>query len=215
MACHEGERDDMKTDINARPPRWAEALLCLLLKPKDRESVSGDLLEEYRDAVVPALGSAAGDRWYVRQVGWFLLRASWGWGALLGAALIIRYLFDTLIPPTDYRMRAATLTYTIFGACLTAGFMAAWRTRSIRAGALTSFSAATIGALLSIAGTTVMLAIWHDPETLEAWRSSGGLEEAFIDVPLNLVAIGMVLGVAGALLGKGASIALPRLETSA
>lgn len=165
----------------------------------------GDLLPKF----------ATVERRLKRQVGWFLLRASWGWGALLGAALIIRYLFDTLLPPTDYRVRAATLTYTIFGACLTAGFMAAWRTRSIRAGALTSFSAATIGALLSIAGTTVMLAIWHDPETLEAWRRSGGLQEAFIDVPLKLVAIGMVLGVAGALLGKGTSIGLPRLEKSA
>jgi hypothetical protein len=61
----------MKTGhSNARPPQWAELLLRLLLKPKDRESVSGDLLEEYRDTIVPRLGSAA-NRWYVRQVGSF------------------------------------------------------------------------------------------------------------------------------------------------
>jgi hypothetical protein len=46
-----------------------------LLKPEDRESVSGDLLEEYRETIVPTLGPAA-DRWYVRQVASFLLRAS-------------------------------------------------------------------------------------------------------------------------------------------
>jgi len=111
----------VKTDhSNARPPQWAEALLRLLLTPKDRESVSGDLLEEYRDTIVPARGPAA-DRWYVWQVGSFLLRTSWGWGAVLGAALVIRYLFDTLVPVTDYRMRATTLTYTIIGAFLLAG----------------------------------------------------------------------------------------------
>lgn len=105
--------DRMTTDYSsARPPRWAETLLRLLLPPKDRESVSGDLLEEYRDTIVPALGPAAG-RWYVRQVGSFLVRASWAWGAIVGAALVIRYLFDTLVPPTDFRMRATALTYTI------------------------------------------------------------------------------------------------------
>ena len=57
------------------PPRWAESLLCLLLEPEDRESVSGDLLEEYRQAIVPARGAGA-NRWYVRQVGWYLLRAT-------------------------------------------------------------------------------------------------------------------------------------------
>jgi hypothetical protein len=34
-----------------RPPQWAERLLRLLLKPEDRDSVSGDLLEEYRDSI--------------------------------------------------------------------------------------------------------------------------------------------------------------------
>ena len=202
----------MKTDhSNARPPQWAEALLRLLLKPKDRESVSGDLLEEYRDTIVPTRGPAA-DRWYVWQVGSFLLRTSWGWGAVLGAALVIRYLFDTLVPVTDYRMRATTLTYTIIGACLLAGFTTAWRTRSIRAGVLTSFSAATIGALLSIVGTGVMLAIWHDPATLEEWRNSGGLDEAFIDVPLKIVAIGVAMGSVGALFGKAVAKSLPMHE---
>ena len=49
------------------PPRWAESLLRILLPPEDRDSVSGDLLEEYRESIVPALGGKA-DGWYVRQV---------------------------------------------------------------------------------------------------------------------------------------------------
>lgn len=195
----------MKTgDSNVLPRRWAEALLRLLLSRRDRETVSGDLLEAYRDTIVPELGSAA-DRWYIRQVGWFLLRASWAWGAFIGAALIIRYLLDTLVPPGDYRLRAAMLGYTIIGAALSAGFGAAWRTQSIRAGVLIAISAATIGALFSIVGSGAMLAIWHDAATLEAWRNSGGLDEAFVVVPLMLVAIGAVMGFAGALLGKFAA----------
>jgi len=192
----------MNTDYaNARPPRWAEALLWLLLKPKDRESISGDLLEEYRDTIVPTLGRAA-PRWYIRQAGSLVLRASWGWGAALGLALIIRYLFDMLIPPTDYRVRAIALTYTIFGVYVLAGFRTALRTESMRAGVLTSFSAAMLGAFLSIAGTGAMLAIWHDPAIVEQWRRSGGLREAFIDVPLKLIAIAVVIGAAGAVFGK-------------
>ena len=92
MARRESEMERMKAaHSDARPPRWAEAILRLLLKPEDRESVSGDLLEEYRETIVPALGSAA-DRWYVRQVASFLFRASWTWGAILGrpASMLVR-----------------------------------------------------------------------------------------------------------------------------
>ena len=136
------------------------------------------------------------------------MRASWAWGAILGAAFVIRYLFDTLVPPTDYKMRATALTYTIMAACLLAGFSAAWRTRSMRAGVLTSLSAATVGALFSIVGTGLMLAVWHDPATLDAWRRSGGLDEAFIDVPLKLIALGAAIGALGAVLGKGVARSL-------
>jgi hypothetical protein len=184
------------------PPRWAEAILRILLKPDDRESVSGDLLEEYRDTIVPTRGRAA-DVWYIRQVAWYLLRASWVWGTPIGAVLVVRYLFDTFLPPADYRMRAALLSWTILAAFMLVGFFTAWRARSMRAGVLASTTAATIAALISIAGAAMMLAIWHDPATLEEWRRSGGLDEAFVDVPLKLIALGITMGIPGAALGKG------------
>ena len=143
------------------------------LMARDRRiarSVSAALLEEYRDTIVSARGSAA-DLWYVRQVASFLWRASRAWGAILGGALIIRYLFDTLVPVTDYLVRARILTYTIMAGCVLAGFSTAWRARSVRAGMVASFTAATIGALVSIAGTAVMLAVWHDPATLRSGRT--------------------------------------------
>jgi hypothetical protein len=207
VAYSESEMERMKTShSNAQPPRWAEAILRLTLRPKDRDSVSGDLLEEYRETIVPAIGSAA-NRWYIRQVASFLLRASWVWGAMLGAVLVIRYLFDALVPPTDYSLRTALLTYAILGVCLLSGLSAAWRGSSTTAGIVISLSAAILGALISIVGTGVMLFIWHDAATLDAWQRSGGLDEAFIDVPLKLVAIGATLGLGGAVIGKGAALA--------
>ena len=130
------------------------------------------------------------------------MRSIWRWGAFLGIALVVRYLLDTLFPPTDYVLRSTVLSYAIIAACLGASFSAAWRTRTIRTGVLIAVGATVIGGLLSIVGTAVMLAIWHDPATLQAWRSSGGLDEAFIVVPLIMVAIGGVIGFAGAVLGK-------------
>ena len=195
----------MKTPhSDARPPRWAEAILHMLLKPHDREAVSGDLLEAYRDAIVPTRGRAAG-LWYIRQVGWYLLRASWVWGTLIGSALVIRYLLDTLVPPVDYKTRASVLSWTLLGVCMLTGFLTAWRTRSMRGAVLASFTAATIGALVSILGAAMMLAVWHDPATLTEWRRSGGVDEALIDVPLTVIAFGITMGIVGAALGKGTS----------
>jgi hypothetical protein len=51
-----------------RPPRWAEALLMRLLKPNEREAISGDLLEEYREERLPAMGRVRAGFWYLRQV---------------------------------------------------------------------------------------------------------------------------------------------------
>jgi hypothetical protein len=64
------------------PPRWADALLRSLLRPEDRESTSGDLLEEYRAVRRPSLGLLRADVWYIRQVATVLWPLIWP-GALL------------------------------------------------------------------------------------------------------------------------------------
>jgi hypothetical protein len=200
----------MTTDnVMEEPPFWADALLRLLLRPEDRESVSGDLLEEYRESIVPALGSKA-DRWYVRQVGWFLLRASWFWGLAIGATLIARYLFDTFAPvaytPGVMHPRSQMMSQTIVAIFGAAAFWNTWRTTHIRTGILIAVVAGALGGVVSSAGTGVMLACWHDAATLQAWQSSGGLGEAFVGVPILLLPISLVSGVFGAIAAKGLSI---------
>jgi hypothetical protein len=55
-------------NTEANPPRWAETILQCLLKPSDRESTAGDLLEEYRAARRPSLGAVRANAWYIVQV---------------------------------------------------------------------------------------------------------------------------------------------------
>jgi hypothetical protein len=52
---------------DANPPRWAEGLLRLFLAPRDRDTVTGDLLEEYREVAVPTWGHARAGIWYLGQ----------------------------------------------------------------------------------------------------------------------------------------------------
>lgn len=50
------------------PPRWLERALVLLLAPRDRQTIPGDLWEEYREEKLPTLGPARANYWYLRQV---------------------------------------------------------------------------------------------------------------------------------------------------
>lgn len=49
------------------PRRWLERLLLVFLNERDRETISGDLLEEYREAQRPRLGLLRADIWYLCQ----------------------------------------------------------------------------------------------------------------------------------------------------
>ena len=49
------------------PPRWAERLLRLSLRRRDRDTVTGDLLEEYREAILPTRGRLRAQLWYLRH----------------------------------------------------------------------------------------------------------------------------------------------------
>lgn len=50
------------------PPQWAESVLKHVLNPRDRESILGDLLEEYREERFSNLGRARANLWYIRQM---------------------------------------------------------------------------------------------------------------------------------------------------
>jgi hypothetical protein len=68
------------------PPRWLERILQCCLLPRDRETISGDLLEEYREEQAPRLGAMRANLWYLRQSISFLSVRSFG-GPPMKAAL--------------------------------------------------------------------------------------------------------------------------------
>jgi hypothetical protein len=192
----------------ARPPQWAESLLRLMLRPEDRESVSGDLLEEYRESIVPTLGAWA-NRWYIRQAAWYALRATWAWGVLVAAIGLWRYLLDTLAPihytPGVIALRSSVMSWANIATFAWCAAWHAWRTRRIGAAMLLVTIAAMVGALLAEMGTLACLAAWHDPDTLRAVQGSGGFAEAFIGPPIGLTLFGVVTGLPGAIAGRLAS----------
>jgi hypothetical protein len=77
------------------------------------------------------------------------------------------------------------------------GFFALWKSGTILAGGVSGIATTTVAALLSTIGALGLLAIWHDPTTLQSIEGSGGLSEVFF-VPVMLIAPGVLLGTIGA-----------------
>jgi hypothetical protein len=195
--------------IEATPPAWAEALLRDVLRPADGDSVTGDLLEEYRESIHPVRGPWRADVWYVGQVLGFVWRDARLWGTLFGVAFVARTALDWLLPPADFHVRASVSTYLGVTLLLTSAFLAARRSGSSAAGMIAGVATASIGAAISIAGATALLAIWHDSQTIAAIRGSGGLGEVFT-LPIMMVLPGLVLGIFGGIAG----VAVRRLRST-
>jgi hypothetical protein len=189
---------------NATPPAWAESILRAVLKAGDFATVSGDLLEEYRDSVHPARGQQGADIWYVSQVFGFAIRSVGVWGALFGLAEVARTALDWFVPTHDFSVRSAISTYVGIGLLLTTGFWSAWRSGSLASGPLSATLAVIVGEIISGAGAAGMLAFFHDPRTMSAVEASGGLGEAFT-VPIILVLPALILGTLGGALGAAAN----------
>jgi hypothetical protein len=131
------------------PPRWAEAMLRSLLRPSDRESISGDLLEEYRAVRRPALGATGAAAWYLKHVLsvlWHLIRPS----ALALAAVTLLFLI------VNRPSREAFVWYgspiAAPGVSLLHGLVYLWtgyhgsqRTRLIKTGMLTAAATSLVG----------------------------------------------------------------------
>jgi hypothetical protein len=182
------------------PPSWAEALLRVFLTPADFDSVSGDLLEEYRDSIRPVRGESAADAWYVMQVLGFVWRSARIWAVLFAAAFVTRTALDWLAPPVDFHTRSTVSTFLGIGLLLSAGLWASMRSGSFFGGTLAGVAATALGAVISIIGAAGLLAIWHDAGTMAAIRASGGLGEVF-ELPVMMVIPGAVLGTIGGVVG--------------
>jgi hypothetical protein len=184
----------------ATPPRWAETLLHLVLDSRDRADVSGDLLEEFREGICPARGPSAANRWYLRQVLGFVVRSNALPAVLFGGAFLARTALDWLLPPSDFHVRSLITTLVAGSILLVSGFLASWRSGSTLAGALAGTTTTALAAVLSAIGALGLLAIWHDPATLQAIDGSGGLGEVFF-LPVMVIVPGLLLGTIGGFAG--------------
>ena len=153
----------MTDDVDADPvpPPWAEHLLRLVLPPVDRDTITGDLLEEYQEAIRPMRGPVGARRWYLRQVASLILvsNSPAQWTIWLGAALALVVAFvmrHHLEPPFP---TAAWTTLAILGG-------AAFSLRPADLGFLCRASIA-FGALLSAMASVAAAGLASD--TLVGW----------------------------------------------
>jgi hypothetical protein len=123
------------TDHSSRvsqPPAGLEQLLRWCLPPDERDPISGDLLEEYREAVLPARGRTRAQLWYLRQtlglVVWGLtcskqktersramrlnvMRSSLWWaagGTMMLIALLVPFALGRFGPPVPFPLALVT-----------------------------------------------------------------------------------------------------------
>jgi hypothetical protein len=172
----------------------------MFVKPADFESVSGDLLEAYRDAIRPIRGHLAADAWYVTQVLGFVIRGARISATLFAAACLTRTTLDWLVPPHDLHARSAASTLLGIGLLLATGLWASRRSGLLFAGTVAGVAATAIAAVVSMVGAATLLAIWHGANTMAAIRASGGLDEVF-ELPMMMILPGAVFGTLGGMVG--------------
>jgi hypothetical protein len=187
--------------MNRHPPVTAQWVLSAVLPAGTRDSVLGDLLEEYRESQLPSRGSLRSDWWYVRQAAGFFWRASRWWALAVGALLGTRAILDTVVPTFDhFHTRAAVTTYLAMTFFVALGMYAGRRTRRFPGAALIAVVAAVIGCAMCLivpAAITMLLSVG----LLRSVASYAGLREAF-DMPvLPMAIVGAVLALCGATIG--------------
>jgi hypothetical protein len=150
----------------------ADLVLRLLLSPRDRETVSGDLLEEYREHVLPSRGRVLAALWYWRQVIGFArpLTVGLALGVLAGVYNVI----DTAIEPLADDSSGAMLrlfAVVLAAFCLPAG-LAGVRTRRFRDTVLAGLVVgATTFFVLCIANTIRINVFLDTIQYRDDWRN--------------------------------------------
>jgi hypothetical protein len=186
--------DHMKNEL-AAPPRWAESILKSLLRPSDRESISGDLLEEYRAVRYPAYGRLRADAWYIKHVLSVLIHFI---VPILPAAALTGLLQVMHNSPWDYSPIPAPGLSIFHGALyLGAGCFAARRTGLIRTGII----AGTVTSFFTCAITLTGMVV-GSPQLFIAPFSKPFIFVILSFLILMALALGIVAGTIGGMIGR-------------
>ena len=186
------------------PPTWADTWLRLLLPARDVDTVSGDLMEEYRDNIRPRRSQLAADAWYLGQVSRFAWRI-FIWAVVLTILYTGRMSYDWFVPTSNFAPRAEVTTLAMVSTLLVIGASSTLRTRSVKAGVASTASALVISAILSTMVLAFICLNWKSPELISRIGASGGMGEAFT-MPIVIIVPGTIVGAMGALF---ASFRLP------
>lgn len=95
---------------------WGDVALRLLIRRRDRDTISGDLLEEYREEVLPRRGPRGARIWYARQVLSFVSPATWGVaiGLVAGSLQLLATAIDPLADDSGGEMIAIAAAMMLF-----------------------------------------------------------------------------------------------------
>ncbi len=182
-------------------PSWSA-----IVPSGDAESVSGDLLEAYRDEQLPARGRTGASRWYMRQVARAFARSAWMWIVPLVALFVFADVANVWRTPTASGVPFVGLAL-IAGAALRSG----WRTRRVGGGLL---AGAGTAATLWICMAVWWMGTWYpaafiqqaDPYWINAWHYGAAPGESFLhwifwDNVGAIVMSGIALNAAGVVIG--------------
>jgi hypothetical protein len=211
------------------PPRWAEFLLQLIVRARDRETISGDLLEEYRESVLPAQGRFRARLWYWGQVLSFVSPLLVG--LAFGTALGVWNLVSTAVDPLSDDSTGIMMTFVavLVGTWGLVAFLAGRRRRSFRdavvAGAIVGAATITMFNLANYIRVNVFLdsiqyrddwrnlmARFHesDARSLRAFVNREYLTGTFVVTSLGAVAGGVSGLIGGAVSGMTRSSSTPK-----
>ena len=163
------------------PPRVLEQLLLILLPARDRETVSGDLMEDYREDKLPRLGRVRANYWYLRQVVSFLPNSIQE-GALMKRALTMMCWFgmitgawlgvmENILRHQGYEIR------TLVAMCIVAQGVATLIWLALRAGVV-------FGAILAVGAVGM---IWLGTSSIRKMLTSPHFEGFVVIVGMTLV----------------------------
>jgi hypothetical protein len=128
----------------------------------ENSPIIGDLLEEYREGVLPERGRVRATIWFARQLA--SLVRPWMWGALLGFTLGAANLIGTALWPLaeDTPLLMLTLLTIVLGSLTLIGATAARQRQRISAGILGGAMAALVAAVFVSTANHLRISIYLD-----------------------------------------------------